>query len=56
MVLVRVRMPCPQCGKEILLNHRRAMLINFEVGCPNCKAILHTADLMKELRLAAKET
>jgi transcription initiation factor IIE alpha subunit len=56
MVLVRVRMPCPECGKEILLNQRRAMLINFEVGCPNCKAILHTSDLMKELRQAAEET
>jgi acetyl-CoA carboxylase beta subunit len=56
MVLVRVRMPCPECGKEISLNQRRAMLINFEVGCPNCKAILHTSDLMKNLRRAANGT
>jgi hypothetical protein len=39
-----------------MLYRRPAMLVDFEVGCPNCKAILHTADLMKELRLAAKET
>ena len=56
MIPVRVRVPCPKCGEEILLNQRQAMLADFEVGCPNCKAILHTSDLMKKLRRAAKET
>jgi ssDNA-binding Zn-finger/Zn-ribbon topoisomerase 1 len=56
MTVERVRMPCPKCGEEILLHQRRAMLVDFEVGCPNCKKILHTADLMKNLRRTANET
>jgi len=56
MTIVRVRMPCPHCGEEIVLHERRAMLIDFEVGCPNCKEILHTSDLMKKFRRAAEET
>jgi len=55
MAPIRVRMPCPKCGEEILLNQRQAMLADFEVGCPNCKVILHTSDLMKKLRGAAKK-
>jgi transcription initiation factor IIE alpha subunit len=55
MIPVRVRMPCPKCGEEILLNQRMAMRVNFEVGCPNCKAILHTSDLMNLLRRLARE-
>ena len=47
--------PFPECGEDILLHQRHAMLANFEVGCPSCKAILHTSDLMKQLRRSAKE-
>jgi hypothetical protein len=53
MALNRVPLPCPACGKPIVVSLRKAAQHDFQVGCVECKTISRSADLLNAMR--AKE-
>jgi endogenous inhibitor of DNA gyrase (YacG/DUF329 family) len=50
MALNRVRLPCPACGKPIVLSLRKAAQYDFQVGCVECKTISHSAELLSAMK------
>jgi uncharacterized Zn finger protein len=50
MALNRVRLPCPACGKPIVLSLRKAAQYNFQVGCVECKTISQSAELLSAMK------
>jgi endogenous inhibitor of DNA gyrase (YacG/DUF329 family) len=49
MALNRARLPCPACGKPIMLSLSKAAHYDFQVGCIECKTISHSADLISAM-------
>jgi hypothetical protein len=50
MALNRVRLPCPACGKPIVLSLRKAAQYDFQVGCIECKTISQSAELVNAMK------
>ena len=50
MALNRVRLPCPACGKPIVLSLRKAAQYDFQVGCVECKTISQSAELINAMK------
>ncbi len=50
MALNRVRLPCPVCGKPIVLSLNKAARYDFQVGCIECKTISHSAELLSAMK------
>jgi hypothetical protein len=50
MALNRVRVPCPACGKPIVLSLRKAAQYDFQVGCVECKTISQSAELLSAMK------
>jgi hypothetical protein len=50
MALNRVRLPCPACGKPIVLSLRKAAQYDFQVGCVECKTISPSAELLNAMK------
>ena len=50
MALNRIRLPCPACGKPIVLSLRKAAQYDFQVGCVECKAISQSAELISTMK------
>jgi hypothetical protein len=50
MALNRIRLPCPACGKPIVLSLRKAAQYDFQVGCVECKTISQSAELLNTMK------
>jgi hypothetical protein len=50
MALNRIRLPCPACGKPIVLSLRKAAQYDFQVGCVECKTISQSAELLSAMK------
>jgi len=50
MALNRVRLPCPACGKPIVISLRKAAQYDFQVGCVECKTISQSAELLGAMK------
>ena len=50
MALNRVRLPCPACGKPIVISLRKAAQYDFQVGCVECKTISQSAELLSTMK------
>jgi hypothetical protein len=50
MALNRVRLPCPACGKPIVLSLRKAAQYDFQVGCVECKTISQSGELLSAMK------
>jgi endogenous inhibitor of DNA gyrase (YacG/DUF329 family) len=50
MALNRIRLPCPACGKPIVLSLRKAAQYDFQVGCVECKTISQSAELLNAMK------
>jgi uncharacterized Zn finger protein len=50
MALNRIRLPCPACGKPIVLSLRKATQYDFQVGCVECKTISQSAELLSAMK------
>lgn len=48
--LNRIRLPCPACGKPLVLSLRKAERYDFQVGCMECKTISHSAELISAMK------
>jgi len=50
MKLNRARLPCPACGKPIVLSLSKTARYDFQVGCMECKTISHSAELLSAMK------
>jgi len=50
MALNRVRLPCPACGKPIVLSLSKAARYDFQIGCIECKTISQSAELLNAMK------